>query len=63
MNRGRHNGKRHAKRKDKGGFAATRHEVSRVERVADQVTGTNRVVLDNTVPGGYRYEHTPGRAS
>jgi hypothetical protein len=64
MNRGRQNGKRHAKGKRTVKHAATRVELVRAATVADQLdqrTGTNTVVLDNTVPGGIRLEHTPGR--
>jgi hypothetical protein len=57
MNRGRQNGKRHAKRKAKGGFVVT--PTDRVVEHPPEWTGTTRVVLDNTVPGGVRLEHQP----
>lgn len=60
MNRGRQNGKRHTKRKGKGGFAATKRDRLAVSPLPEQLTGTLRVMLDNTIPGGVRYEHTPG---
>lgn len=61
MNRGRQNGKRHQKRKAKGGFAATKRDRLAVSPLPEQPTGTVRVQADGTAPGGYRYEHTPGR--
>lgn len=61
MNRGRMNGKRKKKREANGKFAATvRDHVNTVPTV-QELTGTMRVLLDNTVPGGVRYEHTPGK--
>lgn len=60
MNRGRQNGKRHKKREAKGGFAATKSDHIVVPPLPEQPTGTVRVMNDNTVPGGYRLEHTPG---
>ena len=47
MNRGRQNGKRHKKTHPQP------------VAVPVQLTGTHRVMLDNTVPGGVRLEHTP----
>lgn len=57
MNRGRQNGKRHTKKKAKGGFAATKRDhIVVVPPLPEQPTGAVRVMNDNTVPGGYRLE-------
>lgn len=56
MNRGRQNGKRHTKKKAKGGFAATKRDRLAVPPLPPQPTGAVRVMNDNTVPGGWRLE-------
>jgi hypothetical protein len=58
MNRGRMNGKRKKKRDAR---KRTPQDVNRLPAFPEQLTGTVRVMLDNTVPGGVRYEHTPGK--
>ena len=44
----------------RGGFVVTPAERQELPILS---TGTNRVVLDNTVPGGWRYEHTEAPAT